>query len=114
VGLLGITAVAQSRIAVFTDTSCLDPLNTAFNCLYLLKPILSYLSTGWLDRSIFPNEAILPHDYDNHIESHFKLPELWPVLLDYERLIHLQCIEFEDSYVANFDFHHHNTTAIKL
>ena len=31
VGILGITQVLQSRIAVFGDTSCLDRLNTAFD-----------------------------------------------------------------------------------
>ena len=74
---------------MFGDTSCLDKLNTGFDCLFLVRPILQYLSTGWVDPKIFPHDSLLPHDYDNHLEVLYHMEALQPIPLDPDRLLHL-------------------------
>jgi hypothetical protein len=104
----------NSHVAVFSDTSCLDVLNTAQDCLFLLKPILSYLSTGWIDPTVFPKESILPHDYDNHIEVSAKLKQLNSPRIGSDRLLHLLCVESEDKTILEYSGYAHNTTSFKL
>lgn len=66
IGIFGLLELDISQIAIFGDSSCLDPYISTYDCLWLLEDLLNFTSKG---QAVAGNWFKLPYDYDIHVEE---------------------------------------------
>jgi hypothetical protein len=99
------------RISIVGDSSCLDQYTNRYDCLWLLRILLDFASTGQME---FNYNFQLPYDYDIHVEEeqdniNFSMPALSST-----RLNNLQSLKTYSAEIAAFEPSPHEMSNKKL
>lgn len=82
--------MTDPRIAIFGDSSCLDPDSVDQDCLWLFDLLLEFIGGGAPTGFSSP----LPSDFDRHVESDLKMSTPNATELGPERQSHLKCVKY--------------------
>ena len=108
--VLGMTEVGNGTVSILTDSSCLDPLVSVKDCLWVLGDFLSFA----VNRTTLQEDFKLPYDYDVHIEDQRFMLNVDEPDFDYERNKNLRCEYKRSPVIERYESQRHVRTNIKI